>query len=324
MSMRINLVSFLDPFVYDGGGEMISRALIEYGITKGHSIRISSCRPNRTDFFKNPDLTIFVDVFNAGHTYKSLGAWRNFPSSFIEDMMVGAPFVHMTNAYTDVCNLPYIPCSANSQKGYCDPKRNLSLGKRIQIRDLSSRCFATQELPNRLYQESVLNIFLSPLHQRISEKLFSSQLLPPSYVVKPMIDTKRFYNMGFERDIDYLFVGIISEAKGLDEMREKYKDKNIWLIGKKSPDAVVDFGTYIDHVPYDDVPKYMNRAKNFVFLPKWPEPQGRVVSEAALCGCNIIGNDNVGASSFGHDLSNLENYQNVEADFWIKLETIIQ
>lgn len=322
MSLNINLVSFLDPFVYGGGGEMISRALMEYGILKGHQIKLSSVRPRKVDFFEKPDLTIFIDVFNIGHTYKSLGGWRSFPKKFIEEMMRKSPFVHMTNAYTDVCNLPYLPCSGDGLSE-CKVKLEIGLTKKIQIRDLSNQCFAKQKLPLSLYEKSNLNIYLSPLHQRICERLLGNTNLPESYIVRPMIDTKRFYNMNMKRDIDYLFMGIVGEAKGLKEIREKYKDKNIWLIGKKSPETVVDFGTYLNHVPYEDVPKYMNRAKHFVFLPRWPEPQGRVISEAALCGCEIIGNDNVGALSFDHDLSNAENYHDVEADFWQRIERVV-
>jgi hypothetical protein len=64
----------------------------------------------------------------------------------------------------------------------------------------------------------------------------------------------------------------------------------------------------------------MNRAKNFVFLPRWPEPQGRVVIEAALCGCNLITNDHVGATSFPFDISDSSNFQNATEEFWEAIE----
>ena len=90
-----------------------------------------------------------------------------------------------------------------------------------------------------------------------------------------------------------------------------------------APGINIDFGNYLGPVPYDQVPIYMNRAKNFVFLPRWPEPQGRVVAEAALCGCNIIGNENVGALSFGADLTDPSYYKGVEDAFWKKVESLI-
>ena len=66
----------------------------------------------------------------------------------------------------------------------------------------------------------------------------------------------------------------------------------------------------------------MNRAKNFVFLPRWPEPQGRVVVEAAMCGCNLITNQNVGATSFPFDLANPANFAGAEDEFWSAIEQI--
>ncbi len=52
-------------------------------------------------------------------------------------------------------------------------------------------------------------------------------------------------------------------------------------------------------VPYSDVPRILAMAKRFLFLPASEEPFGRVVAEAALSGCELICNDNVGALSWG-------------------------
>jgi glycosyltransferase involved in cell wall biosynthesis len=86
------------------------------------------------------------------------------------------------------------------------------------------------------------------------------------------------------------------------------------------PGEKLDFGRHPGYVPYDRIPEYMNRAKNFVFLPRWPEPQGRVVVEAALCGCNLITNENVGATSFPFDIGRSENFQNATGEFWDAVE----
>lgn len=321
--MRINVVSFLNPRVYNGGGEMISRRLIEVGERRGHDIRISSVRPKKRTMHADPMLSVFIDVFNHAHSAKSLGAWREFGSAFIEEMVSRAPFVHLTNAYADVCNLPYLPCSGDRPNG-CPVKPSLGLVQRLTIRDWGDECFARRFRVRRLYEQSVLNVYLSPLHRRITETLLARTQLPPSYVLKPMIDTARFFNEQRERDIDYLFVGVIGEAKGLAAMRERFAGTNIHLIGRCTPGTKVDFGQHHDHVPYEEVPRYMNRAKNFVFLPRWPEPQGRVVAEAALCGCRIIGNENVGALSFDMDLADPRSYHGVEDKFWTRLEELVQ
>lgn len=318
--MRVNLVSFLDPRVYGGGGEMVSRRLLDAGLEMGHEIRISSVRPHSNDLHPRPDVTLLIDIHNIGHTIRSLGAWRGFRQGFIEEATNGSPFVHLGTAYADVCNLPYLPCSGNRGNG-CPKKPGLSIRERAVIRDWTNDCFADRQSVRKLYEESRLNVYLSPMHRDITEKLLRSTDLPPSHLLKPLIDTTLFKNAGTPRDIDYLFVGVIGEAKGLEAMRAQFRDKDIHFVGGCSPGVKLDFGTYHGHVPYSEIPAYMNRAKNFVFLPRWPEPQGRVVAEAALCGCNIIGNENVGALSFEMDLADPRNYLNVEEDFW---KTIVE
>lgn len=321
--MRINMVSFLDPRVYSGGGEMISRRLIEVGKTRGHDIYFASVRPKRKSLHHSPHLGLLIDTFNHGHSLKSLGAWRAFDLNFLDDVITRAPFVHLSNAYADVCNLPYLPCSGDRPNG-CPIKPALNIVKRLMIRDWSHDCFAQQPMISRLYEKSILNVYLSPLHRRITESLLDRDHLPSSYILRPMIDTTLFSNENRERDIDFLFVGVISEAKGLAAMRERFAGADIHLIGRCAPGVTLDFGHYHEHVPYNEVPRYMNRAKNFVFLPRWPEPQGRVVAEAALCGCRIISNDNVGALSFDMDLADPQAYIGVEDEFWTVLEGLVQ
>lgn len=324
--MQINLLTFLDPSVYRGGGEMISSQLMEVGAARGHDIRIASVRPRQIDgLHSSPDIVLLIDVFNFGHTLRSLGAWREFGETFLNQVIERAPFVHLTNAYVDICNLPYLPCSGNGeQNGLCSPKLNLGFTDKTVIRDWGVNCFAQQSIVRRLYEESALNVYLSPLHQKITESVLNIEESGESYILKPLIDIKRFTNEQKERDIEYLFVGVIGEAKGLEEMRNRFSDKDIHFVGRCASDEKLDFGTHHGHVAYDEIPNYMNRAKNFVFFPRWPEPQGRVVAEAALCGCNIIGNDNVGALSFDMDLSDPSIYKDVENNFWETVESLVK
>ena len=319
--MRIDLVSFLDPQTYGGGGEQIVRQLIETGHRRGHDIKISSVRPKRMQGHDKPDLTILNDVFNHAHSYLSLGAWRHFDESFLNSIVKRGPFIHLNNAYGDVCNLPYLPCSGHSQPA-CPHKDPLSPARRLLLKDWSGQCFATRPLVQTLHRESLLDVFLSPLHLDTTRRILD-QDLPQSYVLAPLIDTQQFRNQNLERDIEYLFVGVIGEAKGLEALRRDYGHTDIHLIGKCAPDTVLDFGHALGHVPYDQIPHWMNRAKNFVFLPRWPEPQGRVVCEAALCGCHIIGNDHVGALSFDFDLADPAQYDGVPDRFWQHVESLL-
>jgi hypothetical protein len=66
----------------------------------------------------------------------------------------------------------------------------------------------------------------------------------------------------------------------------------------------------------------MNRAQCFVFLPRWPKPFGRVVSAAALCGCELSVNDNLGATSFAMDLTDLQIYGRLDRKMGEEIERI--
>lgn len=319
--MRIDCLSYFNPFRYGGGGEMITRALIEEGRRRGHTIRLRSVRPDLDEGIGQADLYWLIDVFNFPQTLKSRGAWLRFPNALLEDIALNRPFVHMSNAYTEVCNLGHLPCSGHAQ-AQCAFKSPLRLVRNLALRDFGQQCFALDPLVRKLFTRSALNIYLSPLHQQTIEGILGDARGQDAFVLKPMIDSRVFYNRKRERDIDYLFVGVIGEAKGLAAMRQRFRDSNIHFVGKLAPGEKLDFGTHHGSVPYSDIPQFMNRAKHFVFLPRWPEPQGRVVTEAALCGCKLITNQNVGATSFPFDIADPANFAGATDEFWEAIEQI--
>lgn len=290
---------------------------------RGHQILISSVRPGqRMEFDESADIDLVVDLFNYPSTLKSLGAWRDFSKEFHEKILRRKKFVHLTSAYADICNEPYLPCSGDS-KVKCPSKSPMYFASNLALKDFSGKCFSTRAEVRQFFSLSKLNIFLSPLHRDISLQILALDKAPLSYVLKPTVDASRFYNQGLERDIEYLFVGVIGEAKGLEEMRKRFSNSDIHFAGKMFPGAKLDFGKHHGAIAYEEVPKLMNRAKNFVFLPRWPEPQGRVVIEAALCGCNLITNERVGACSFPFDISNPQNFSNPTQELWEQIEKVL-
>jgi len=319
--VKINYVGYFNPLTHAGGGEMVMRSLIETGMARGHEFTISAVRPGCMEYDPSADLDFVADVFNYPGTLKSLGAWRDFPRGFVERIAGGRSFVHFNNAYVDVCNLGYLPCSGKAAH-VCPHKSPAHLLRNLAAKDFSRGCFAERPLVRDLFRRSKLNVFVSPLHHRVSYQLLKMKDEVPAFVMKPVIDSARFFNRQLERDIDYLFVGVIGEAKGLAAMRERFRDADIHFVGKIAPGAKLDFGTYHGSVPYTEIPGFMNRAKHFVFLPRWPEPQGRVVIEAALCGCELVTNENVGATSFPFDICNPANFSQATDEFWVTIEQL--
>ncbi|QWD91070.1 hypothetical protein [Polynucleobacter sp. MWH-Braz-FAM2G] len=323
MSLKINYISYVDPTRHRGGGEMVGLDIIQAAKARGHTVSITSVRPSmHTGFDPSADLDLVVDLFNYPSTLKSLGAWLDFTSAFREQILRRKKFVHLTNAYSDICNEPYLPCSGFA-KTECPSKSVLKIANNLALKDFSGKCFSTRSEIKDFFSQSKLNIFVSPMHRDVSMDILHLDNVPPSYILKPTVDKTRFFNQNGVRDIEYLFVGVIGEAKGLEEMRKRFSGSDIHFAGKLFPGAKLDFGTYHGAVTYDEVPKLMNRAKNFVFLPRWPEPQGRVVIEAALCGCNLIVNERVGACSFPFDISNPQNFDNPTQEFWDEIEKVL-
>jgi hypothetical protein len=72
------------------------------------------------------------------------------------------------------------------------------------------------------------------------------------------------------------------------------------------------------------MPALFNRAESFVFLPRWPEPQGRVVIEAALCGCGLETNDSVGALSFSQPPDEPALCEGAADEWWDHVERLAQ
>lgn len=296
--IKINFVSFLNPYSFSGGGELDNRMLLEEGRRSGHDIKIYSRVSNKylhrlyqpkIDCHKNPDLWILSDLFNVpeyGLAYKK---------NFLEQVIQNQPFIHVDNAYVDICTSGPLPCGGNKQ--HCkQPCGNA--------------------LTNDLYAKSLLNVFLSPLHAKTTNEFFGNRFIEKSFIVRPLINTDLFYNLNVERDIDYIYVGTISEYKGYSQVKKRFlKEKNFLFIGKNATGEKL-FGDHINHVNNEELIKYLNKAKNFVHLPNWKEPMGRTVIEAALCGCNIIFNENVGACSFDFDISDPENSKNSAREFW--------
>jgi glycosyltransferase involved in cell wall biosynthesis len=312
MGLRINFISQLSPFTHGGGGEVVLKALLQAGAQRGHRFGFASASPRTDTLFPDPDLSLLADVFNSPYALSRL------PRALVNKAVATRRFIHFDNAYVDVCNLDYLPCSGSCTAA-CPHRADLPLRKKLLGRDFSPICFQRHPLVRSLYEQSLFNVFVSPLHRDVISGMLGLQGRE-AFILKPLIDDRLFYDRGLERDLEYLFVGVLSEAKGLSEMRRRFRDKDIYLIGKVARGERVDFGHHLGTVPYQQIPEYMNRARNFVFLPRWPEPQGRVVVEAALCGCNLITNDKVGALSFEFPLADASPLRNAETEFWEKVE----
>ena len=149
--------------------------------------------------------------------------------------------------------------------------------------------------------------------------LLNNQYIDSSIWIRPLIDVQKFHNFQIKRDIEYIYVGSITEYKGYNNIKKRFGHINDFLFVGQNATSEKLFGHHVESVPNQDVPILLNRAKNFVHLPVWIEPMGRAVVEAALCGCNIISNDNVGALSFPFDITDPKMIKGSARLFWSEL-----
>ena len=290
--MKINYIARLDPYnpSVTGGGEAIMRELMSFE----HNNYISVVTPDKIHVYdESADLNIFCDVFNLPNS-------PGFPEDFLDKAMT-KPYVKFDNAYVDICKEDYLPC-------YWDYPQECEK--------------ACQPLAEKLYSGAMKCFFLSPLHRDQVMRKLECTLVP--YVIRPTIDAEMFKHENKEvREIDYLYVAPLVEAKGIENVLE-YLDENgaeanrcVFIGACPSNVNPTELGMqWAERVPYEELPEIMNQAKCLIHLPEWPEPMGRIVIEAALCGCNLVVNENVGAASFDFELSDPDNYKDSIKEFW--------
>lgn len=325
---------------------MVLREVLEYGKKIGHEIRIHTLYPENNDLSKHPDLTILADIFNVPDLKKK------YAETYIYNITNNRKFIHFDNSYVDLCDKPYLPCDGNSSNLCPFVISKYFAYNKIQLKKILRHfrvglfCTARRSvLRGRLYLKSLLNIFVSPLHEGIiynllkrnreikrykfekNNRKFKTTFFSKSYILKPLIDPNYFYKPDkseiTNKKYKYLCVGAIGEAKGYDNYKKLKFREDITFVGTFLHGKEIGFGNFLGYIPYKKIPELMRESKNFIFLPRWPEPQGRVVIEAALSGCNIIGNENVGALSFPFDLKDPNNYKDTLINLWKKIESVI-
>ncbi len=176
---KINYVAYLDPFHFNGGGEMIMNDLLTYAKSIGYEVNITSIRPFKTNYKKDADLTILSDLFNEPTLSEK------FDLNFIEKIIASDRYIHFDNSYVDSCDLSYLPCIGENQKK-CKQKSIFNIKSNIQRRSFSKKCFQTDSLIQKIYNKSLANIFLSPLHYSKVSKMLNIEN-NPYFILRPTV-----------------------------------------------------------------------------------------------------------------------------------------
>ena len=279
LNVIANIYTIISPLCDDyylSGGHTTGRDLINALKEAGYFVNVIT--PN--DPFQTPDsadLCVFFDLFNdpGGSKWFGPGEQRQF-------LNTKKPTVVFECAYTGATPEEYG-------------------GWMIQP-DVRYQPNAIKTFMAGLMTNSFVNIFLSPLHYNEWCKFIGNQI-PNPFCYFQKIDSGIFNNKGYERPINVLYVGAITEAKGVVEAQYMFGN-NIKFIGRGNLD-LIDQQNYLGTGTPQEIAEVMNKATFFIHTPNWKEASARTVVEAAMCGCKLIVNENVGACSFGiTDLSN--------------------
>ena len=294
--MRCSWVNDLDPLTVGGGAQNTDRAHIFEGIRRGWEIEIITPQSDINSLFVNGS-PVIVSNMMAG-----------FQLNIFQELTKRAkPCIWFFHNHQPLCKYrlfyPMLEkCKTCYRRDYWLP----------------------------VFLKAILLIWLSPLHRE--SWLFSCPELAdlPYAVVPSPIDPKQFYNMGLPRD------GVIS----IDSLYPFKGRENVLQWAKEHPEVKI---TFVGGNPEPDEPlppncqdigpqsfstlnEVYNRHKALLHLPGTPQPFERTPPEAYLAGCDIIGNQLIGALSYDWFRSReevAEHCGNSSRLFWEKIEEVI-
>jgi len=189
--------------------------------------------------------------------------------------------------------------------------------------------FSHDPLIHRWYptaiKQAFCSVFMSPAHCKFYRKKFFIK----NYIVQPhgIIDLDRWY--GEEKREDYcLYVGDLNTYKGAQNVykwAEENPDREVRVWGRhmvKFPFTIDNF-KYYGWMDEEELPKKLATASYFIHLPEYIDPCPRMIMFALLSGCEIIGNDNIGTSSYDWPWENLDRIKDIlrkaPEEFWRKV-----
>ena len=303
--MKISFVHDLSVSQSMGGAQLSNIEVIREGERRGHEINVINRRDYKFRYLEGSDLVI-------------LSTLRGFDKKFIKYISEKYPFIRYEHDY--VC--------VSAGKAYQGMTKECMLSNHR-----CERC--PYNFYKELFEKSILNIFLSPLH-RDKHFLAFGNIIEPNYCFPSPVVVERFYPDVGRRRIkgSYLYVGSIAKHKGMDTIAAfiRKNPKSVFtMVGelRKECEYLKELPNcnLVPGVSQAKLSKFYSAAEKFLHFPLWDEPFGRTVMEAYLSGCEIITNHRVGAMSYGWDLSKMDEIReiirNSPKKLWERIEKAI-
>jgi len=283
--MKINFIAYLNPFIHSGGGEQITRTIIEEGRKRGYEITETYQDPQEVNYAEDAELNILWDIYNCPE--------RNnpFDAEWLGSLISGdIPYVYGTGGYEDICPLGTLPCNGETDGESCSVSRTHPTFNIGGINRMHPKvCPASVRA--KMLKNAKKCVFFSELHRDKIEQVIGS--VNSMVAIPPVRNLEKFTNTNTPRDIKIMTYGGQFEYKGFYNILDTFPDESPVFIGDGSPlPQVFNYGVQAGKVPQDKMVEVLNRVQKFIHMPRWPEPYGITTVQAALCGCEVIENEN--------------------------------
>ena len=189
--------------------------------------------------------------------------------------------------------------------------------------------YLSDEKRKQLFSEAKKTFFLSQFHADYFKEYYGNYFHDIKIVYDP-IDPLVFFEKEGEKEYDIVYCGFLHVLKGsmnLVKFAQSHPDRRIDVFGwgnknvfSDPPKNMVMHGK----VEHGEVPNIFRKAKYVYHNPVVNEPFCRMVGEALLCGCGLIGApqkigsylefEKVGREQFA------ENCKNAPNEFWKEIE----
>ncbi|MCK5615614.1 hypothetical protein KAR91_77835 [Candidatus Pacearchaeota archaeon] len=281
------------------GAELSIRAMALEGYRRGHEI----------DFFTPQNLTKQLEGYD-------LAILKNV-TAFNEKQ------------FQEVFQLPYVAWPSDY---YNCPKYRLYYPMQEKCKTCS-----TSEIARQILLSSILNIFLSPLHQEayefvVPEVKDTETLLSPPYVdpkvFNPVEGVPRLKGTTISINTLLTFKG----AQNAVQYASEHPEMTFNFVGGANDgwdDQLPSNAFYFSYAEQSALPALYSQASFYLELPDTPQPYNRTIAEAVLCGVpKFIVNKNVGAMSYkwmrgGTRNSVAKRMKKTLPELWDKLEGLV-
>lgn len=194
--------------------------------------------------------------------------------------------------------------------------------------------YLSQEDRQKLFQSSKINFFLSDFHISFFKDLYGDIFSNVEIVYDP-IDTSIFKDEKLEKVYDVVYAGYIHPLKGIlnllnfsKQNPERRIDIFGWGLVEEDKKTLLEFPNIKTHEKLSllEIAEVFKRSKYIYHNPEVNEPFCRMVGEALLCGCELVGaKDKIGSylefSKVGQE-EFAKRSQDAPTIFWRKMQQL--